>query len=241
MPHDMNCDTHKHWNSLVALEQAGVSEYPGLAQLAGIPPTSIAGRSAVAMNAQQSLIIRLLVRRPLYAHYVCDMQLDRNLWRENERWTIQFRAKEIGAERVYRRSSAYRALFPNDLVSQLEEFLAVWRPMLPGADLPELFTTLAGRTFSVLALNNGIKRTTYAHTGRATDARQIRTIWATEFIKTTEDFVAAAEILGDTVESVLRRFAHLRREDPSILADRFFAQTVEDQIESRRHRAQTLG
>ncbi|CAG1010547.1 hypothetical protein ANRL4_04212 [Anaerolineae bacterium] len=241
MPHDMNCDTHTRWNSLVALEQAGVFEYPGLAQLAGIPATSIAGRSAVAMKAQQSLIIRLLLRRPLYAYHVCDMQLDRNLRRENGRWTIQFRAKEIGPERVHRRTSAYRTLFPNDLVSQLEEFVTVWRPMLPGADLPELFTTPAGHTFSVLALNNGIRRTTYAHTGRATDARQIRTIWATEFIKKTEDFVAAAEILGDTVESVLRRFAHLRREDPSILADRFFAQTVEDQIESRRHRAQTLG
>jgi hypothetical protein len=163
------------------------------------------------------------------------------LLRENEHWAIQFRAEEMEAGQDHRRPSAYRSIFPNDLVSQLEEFLTVWRPMLPGSGLAEVFTTLAGRTFSVLALNNGIRRTTYAHTGRATDARQIRTIWATEFLKKTEDFAAAAEILGDTVESVLRRYAHLRREDSDTLADRFFAQVVEEQIESRHHHAQIPG
>jgi len=181
------------------------------------------------------------VRRPFRTRHVCGLQIDYNLLRTNGRWTIQFRAEEMKAESVHGRSSTYETLFPTDLVTQLEEFLAVWRPMLPGSELPELFTTLAGRPFSNLALNNGIRKITYAHTGHATDARQIRAIWAAEFLKMTEDFETAAEILEETIETVLCRYAHLRRAGPRAFADKFFAQIVEDQIQSRRHRAQTLG
>jgi hypothetical protein len=241
MTHDMNCDLHKHWNSLATLERVSLSEYPGLAQLACIPPTSIAGRIAVAMKAQQSLILRLLVRRPLHTRHVCALQIDHNLLRTNGRWTIQFRAEEMKAERVHRRPNTYEILFPNDLVPQLEEFLTVWRPMLPGSELPELFTTPAGRPFSNLALNSGIRKITSAQCGHATDARQIRAIWTTEFLRMTEDFATAAEILGETIETVLRRYAHLRHAGPGTFADKIFAQIVEDQIQSRRLRAQTLG
>src|SRR5512140_145564 len=108
----MNCNQHKHWNSLATLEHAGLFEYPGLAQLAYIPATSITARIAVAMKAQQSLLVRFLVRRPFRTHHVCTLQIDQNLLRTNGRWTIQFRAKEIGAERVYRRPNIYETLFP---------------------------------------------------------------------------------------------------------------------------------
>lgn len=237
----MNCNPRKRWNSLTSLEQAGVSEYPGLARLGYIPATSIAARIALAMKAQQSLIIRFLVRRPFRTRHVCGLHIDQNLLRTHGRWMIQFHAEEMRAERLHRRPSTYETLFPTDLVSQLEEFLTVWRPMLPGSELPELFTTPAGRPFSNLALNDEIRKIISAHTGQATDARQIRAIWATEFLRMTEDFATAAEILGETVESVLRRYAHLRRAGPSTLADKIFAQIVDDQIQSRRHRVQTLG
>lgn len=129
-------------------------------------------------------------------------------------------------------------LFPKDLVPQLEEFLTVWRPMLLGNALPELFTTLAGRPYSSCTLNNAVRKTIYLHTGRATDVRQIRAIWATEFLKKTRDFVAAAEVLGDTVESVLHQNAHLHRIDSRLLADRFFALNVSSDLESRHPHGQ---
>ncbi len=171
---DMNYDPPKHLNLLTTLDEAGQSEYPGLVALAYFPVTSVEERMAVAMKAYQSLVIRLLVRRPLRTRNGCDRQIDGNLCCESGHWTIQFRAEEMEKERAHRRPRVYRVIFPEDLVSQLEEFLAVWRPMLPGRDLAELFTTLAGRPFSGLALNNGVRKTIYAHTGaRPTFVRSV--------------------------------------------------------------------
>ncbi len=218
-------DLRKHWNSLAAIERVGMSEYPGLAQLAYIPATAIDKRIAVAIKAQHSLIIRLLARRPLTARCVCDMQIGRNLWCGNGRWTIQFRAGELNA--ITRQpASSCRMLFPEDLGVQLEEFLTVWRPMLPGRDLPELFTSLAGRPYSSNTLNNVVRKAVRDHTGHATDVRQVRAIWATEFLKKVGDFAEAAEMLGETLDTVVHRYAYLRRTEPGALADRFFARHV---------------
>jgi hypothetical protein len=215
-------DLHKRWNSLAAIEQAGLSEYPGLAQLAFIPATAIDERIAVAMKAQQSLMIRLLVRRPLPTRRVCNMQIGRNLRCANGRWMIQFRAGELSVT-IRQLASNHRMLFPEDLVLQLEEFLTVWRPMLPGKDLPELFTSLAGRPYSSNTLNHAVRKAVRDHTGHATDVRQVRAIWATEFLKKVGDFAEAAEMLGETFETVVHRYAYLRRTEPGVLADRFFA------------------
>jgi hypothetical protein len=218
-------DLRKHWNSLTAIERAGRYEYPGLARLAYIPATAIDARIAVAMKAQQSLVIRLLVRRPLPTRRICNMQIGRNLRCANGRWMIQFRAGELNAT-TCQPASSYRMLFPEDLVLQLEEFLAVWRPILPGRDLPELFTSLAGRPYSSNTLNNAVRTAVRDHAGHATDVRQVRAIWATEFLKKVGDFAEAAEMLGETLETVVRRYAYLRRTEPGALADRFFARHV---------------
>ena len=229
MGFNKNHDLRNRWNSLSAIEQAGLSEYPGLAQLAYIPAASIGKRNAVAVKAQQSLIIRLLVRRPLPARCVCNMQLDRNLWGANGRWMIHFRAGEPNAM-MRQPASSYRVPFPEDLVQQLEEFLTVWRPMLPGRDLSELFTSLTGRPYTSSALNNVVRRVVRAHTGQATDVRRIRVIWATEFLKKTCDFAAAAEMLRETVKTVVHRYAHLKRAEPGALADKFWARHVRSQL-----------
>jgi hypothetical protein len=218
-------DLRKHWSSLSTIEQVGLSEYPGLAQLAYTPATAIDERIAVAIKAQQSLIIRLLVRRPLPTRRICNMQIDRNLWCANGRWMIQFRAGELNVTTCQPASSC-RMLFPEDLVLQLEEFLTVWRPMLPGRDLPELFTSLAGRPHSSSTLNHAVRKAVRDHTGHATDVRQVRAIWATEFLKKVGDFAEAAEMLGETFETVVHRYAYLRRTEPGVLADRFFARHV---------------
>lgn len=221
---------HKNLCSLSTIEKVGLAEYPHLAPLAYVPATAIDKRIALAAKAQQSLIIRLLVRRPLPVHYICQMQLDHNLRCANGRWMIQFRADEMRLGRVNNRPLFYRMTFPEDLVSQLEEFLTVWRPMLPGMDLPELFTTLIGRPYSSNVLNNVVRKAFRTHIGQATDVRRVRVIWATEFLKKTGDFAAAAEILGETVETVVRRYAHLRRTEAGALADKFWARHVRSRL-----------
>lgn len=223
---DMKRDKQIVWNSLSIIEQIGMSEYPGLAELAYVPASSSYQRAMIAVRAQRSLIIRLLVRRPLRCRNICEMKLERNLRYENGRWMIEFRGDELKVGRVRGCVNVYRIQFPEDLVPQLEEFLTVWRPMLPGNNLPELFTAWTGRAFLQNALCAEFKKTIYAYTGRATYIHLIRDIWVTEFLEQTQDFPAAAEMLGDTIETVLRHYAHLRRVDTGALADRFIAQHV---------------
>jgi hypothetical protein len=98
--------------------------------------------------------------------------------------------------------------------------------MLPGSDLPELFTALTGRPYTSSALNNAVRNIIRAHTGHAIVVRQVRTIWATEFLKATGDFAMAAEMLGETTDTIMHRYAHLRRAEPGALADKFFSRHV---------------
>ncbi len=234
----MNRDTRKAGYSLATIEQAGLSEYPGLAALAYIPATSISARIPVALKAQRSLIIRLLVRRPLRSRNICDMKIDRNLRCANGRWTIEFRVEERALDQVRGQPDVYRVSFPPDLGPQLEEFLAIWRPLLPGADLPELFTTRAGYPFVTPALNHEVSKAILKRTSGVINLSQIRQMWATEFLTRTQDYAAAAVMLGDPVETVLRRYAYLRHADTSTLADKFFAQQVSGRFESRLEHSQ---
>lgn len=205
MKHDRNT-----WLSLASIEQAGLSEYPGLAALAYHPVTAVEARIVDALKAQRSLIIRLLVRRPLSSRDVCDMKIDRNLRCANGRWTIEFHAEERAWRQIRGQPDVYRMSFPPDLAPQLEEFLAIWRPLLPGDDLPELFTTRAGYPFVTQALNHEVSKAIHEHTSCAINLPQIRQMWTTEFLTRTRDYAAAAVMLGDTIETVLRRYAHWR-------------------------------
>jgi hypothetical protein len=101
-----------------------------------------------------------------------------------------------------------------------------WRPLLPGHNRPELFTVWTKRPFTANALNTEVKKAIFSYTGRATNIHRLRDIWATEFIEQTQDFPLAASMLGDTVETVLRHYMHLRRTNTCEVADRFFAQQV---------------
>lgn len=223
---DVKRDKLEVWNSLSVIEQAGMLEYPGIAELAYVPANATYQRMMIAVRAQRSLFIRLLVRRPFRNRNIREMKINRNLRYENGRWLIEFRGDELKVGRVHGQVNFYRILFPDDLVPQLEEFLSVWRPMLPGSGLPELFTTWTGRPFTYSALNAEFKKTIYAYTGRATNMHLMRDIWVTEFLEKTQDFPAAAEMLGDTVETILRHYAHLRRVNTGSLADQFVAQFV---------------
>jgi len=223
---DVKRDKLEAWNSLSAIDQVGMMEYPGITELAYVPPTSDYQRSMIAIRAQRSLLIRLLVRRPFRNRNIREMKINRNLRYENGHWLIEFRGDELKVGRVHGRMNFYRILFPDDLVAQLEEFLTVWRPILPGSELPELFTTSTGRPFTHSALNTEFKKVIYAYTGRATNMHLMRDIWVTEFLEQSQDFATAAEMLGDTVETVLRHYAHLQNLKAGFLADRFIAEHV---------------
>jgi hypothetical protein len=206
----MKRDTRNAWPSLASIEQVGLSEYPGLAALAYHPVTAVDARIVDVLKAQRSLIIRLVVRRPLRGQDLCALKIHENLRCDNGRWTMEFRTAERAWSQVCGQPDVYRMSFPPDLAPQLEEFLAIWRPLLPGDDLPELFTTRTGQAFDTLTLNREIAKAFRQRPPWAIGLPQLRSIWATEFLASTHNFSGAAALLDDVLETVLRRYGRVR-------------------------------
>lgn len=215
-------DKRERWVSLATLEAIGCAERPNAN---GRRPASSV---LTALDAQRSLLIRLLVRRPLRNRNIREMQLRRNLYREAAGWVIEFRGNELKVGRREGRESVYRTSFPGNLVEQLEEFLGKWRPILNADDRDLVFLSLRGTPISQGALNEQIRKAVYEYTGRATNIHLFRDIWATEYITDTQNFSVAATMLGDTLETVLRHYAHLRTHDASNQADAFITRILDD-------------
>lgn len=216
---DVRRDKRRVRVSLDTLEQIALAERPTKHDLNVTTKPHL--RLRLALQFQRSLMLRLLIRRPMRSRNMREMKTDLNLYREHDRWWIEFRGEELKVARRRGRQNVLRYCFPADLVPDLEEFLTVWRPLLPGSQLKELFTTKGGQTFSPSTLNQEIKKTIYTYTGRPTNIHVLRDIWATEFLMKTQDFITAAEILGDRVETVLQHYADLYNANAGEIADTF--------------------
>jgi hypothetical protein len=215
----------ERWNSLDELEAIGKAEYPSKTdQRRARTPRQ---KMALATQVQRSLIIRLLVRRPLRNRNVREMKLGENLYYDKKQgWIIEFTGEQMKIGERKGRENVYQIPFPDDLIPLLEEWLDKWRPILNVKDLPNVFISKNGKLFSATTLNSEFKKTVYEYTGKATNFHLIRDIWATEYIETTRDIVGAAQVLGDEIETVLRRYTHLLSENAGKLADEFLRKAL---------------
>lgn len=213
------------WNSLDELEAIGKAEYPSkIDQGRAKTPYQ---KTMLATQIQRSLIIRLLVRRPLRNRNVREMKLGENLYYDKKQgWIIEFTGEQMKIGERKGRENTYRIPFPCDLTPLLEEWLDKWRPVINANDLSNVFISKSGQPFSPTTLNSEFKKTVYEYTGKATNLHLIRDIWATEYIETTRDIVGAAQVLGDEIETVLRRYAHVLAEDAGKLADKFLKEAL---------------
>lgn len=175
----------------------------------------------------------------------------KNLFRKDGLWYIRFSGSElkIGNRRGKVNSILHRV--PSELTSLLEEVLTVWRPLItevpyhfpqeneattwsytepPQARAPEykkapqdvlLFLNRSCAPTNRDNIRDWVKSTTYAYTGVAVYPHLIRDIWATSYIKATGDFIGAAKRLGDTVETVMKHYAHLLDDDAEAKGDAF--------------------
>lgn len=71
---------------------------------------------------------------------------------------IEFRGMELMVGRRNGRTNLYRLSWPKDLVPELEEFLKVWRPLLPEEARPELFIARMGQLYTVFGLNKSSRK-----------------------------------------------------------------------------------
>ena len=161
---------------------------------------------------QRGVILKLLVRVPLRQRNVREMQLDRHLWKDTTtgHWHLEFAGDDLkigsrGPEvnRYELNLSTYRPEF----IPILKEWLTVHRPKLPGAQAsPFVFLTQRGKPHISKTLHGDLSDAVAMRTGKRFYPHIVRTMWATEYLKETQDFQTAATMLGDQLRTVIATY-----------------------------------
>jgi site-specific recombinase XerC len=100
---------------------------------------------------------------------------------------------------------------------------------LSGKEHRELFLNRLGEPYSLDTLSVAVKRHVYSYTGVATHPHAIRSIWATTFIRDTGDFYSAAIMLNDTLETAIKRYAHLMEQGVAEKSDQWLQDLIKKQ------------
>ena len=202
-----------------------------------------------AYRVLQSILIRLSIRLPLRQRNLREMLFNpstpeqgRNLYKNNGKWYIRFVGGELKISHVKGEVHRVEHEFPDDLVDLLEEWLSQWRTVLisvqkgrhQGGERLEcgqeyVFLNYAGAPLTVQKMIWAFESATYRFTGVAMNPHMVRTIWATEYIKSTRNFIDAAYMLGDTVETVLNSYAKLLDQDCEERAKAWLSKTLNDE------------
>ena len=240
-------DKSKRWISLRKLESVGLSIYPLNARRG--KENGYKQYPGYAYRVLQSILIRLTIRLPLRQRNLREMlwnpaipEQGRNLCKRDGKWYIRFVARELKISHVKGEVHRVEHEFPDDLVDLLEEWLSQWRPVLisyqkgdrVGSERAEsgqefVFLNSVGIPLTTPQVTSAFESATYRFTGVAMNPHMVRTIWATEYIKATRNFIDAAYMLGDTVETVLKSYAKLLDEDCEKRAKAWLSRTLKDE------------
>jgi hypothetical protein len=222
----------EHWVSLAQVE--AVAEACLVEGRAPLVPHRHQGEHRGSLRAtrfQRGLILKLLVRIPLRQRNVREMQLGTNLYEDQGHWHLHFSGSELKVGERRGRINTYHVDLTDycpDLLPVLTEFLQVYRPRLPGAAASKLcFLTRRGRPFTDIGLRAELASTVAMRTGQRFYPHLIRTIWATEYLKATQDFTTAATMLGDTLPVVMRTYYEIVHEDQHAKAKAFLSTALQ--------------
>ena len=166
----------------------------------------------------------------------------RNLYRKDGRWYVRFQSTELKISHVKGRVNRVEHPFPDDLVDLLQDWLSRWRAILIScqkgsgmgtekapAGQEFVFLNAVGTPLTAQQVRWVFESVTYRFTGIAMNPHMVRTIWATEYIKSTKNFIDAAYMLGDKVETVLHSYANLLDEDCGKRASSWLSTTLKDE------------
>ncbi len=205
-----------------------------------------------AYRVMQSLLIRLSIRIPLRQRNFREMlwnpeipEQGRNLYRKEGKWYIRFQSAELKISHVKGRVNRVEHPFPEDLVDLLQEWLSQWRAILiscqkesgigaekVAAGQEFVLLNSVGTPLTLQQVTWAYESATYRFIGIAMNPHMVRTIWATEYIKSTKNFIDAAYMLGDKVETVLHSYAHLLDEDCGKRARSWLSTVLKDEPQS---------
>lgn len=180
-----------------------------------------------ASECQRALMLRLLVRIPLRSRNLREIQLDKNLYKDQDGcWHLHFSGSELKIGTRNGRTNEYHVNLTKycpDLLPHLEEFLTVYRPRIPQTETSSLlFRTWYGNPFTGLTIHRELAEMVLRCSNKRFYPHLIRTIWATEYLTDNPgDYDGAAALLGDTVQMVLKRYYELQVKDAHARASQF--------------------
>jgi hypothetical protein len=161
---------------------------------------------------QRGVILKLLVRVPLRQRNVREMQLDRHLWKETTtgHWHLEFAGDDLKIGHRGPQVNKYElnlSTYRPEFIPILEEWLTVHRPKLPNAATsPFVFLTQRGKPHIQKTLHVDLSEAVAMRTGKRFYPHIVRTMWATEYLKETQDFQTAATMLGDQLRTVIATY-----------------------------------
>jgi hypothetical protein len=184
----------------------------------------------LALWVGASLIIRLMVRRPLRQINVRQLLIDQNLIEVNGHYELRFAGEELKVRqrRVKGRHRQVRVNrwafhFPHELENLLQEYLQVWRPKLlrrSPEGSPYLFINGRGKPFDTNHMARVVEETTWRFTQQRpggpvmVNPHGVRTIWATRMLKAGLNIIDVSRFLGDKIQTVYDKYVTLSDESP---------------------------
>jgi hypothetical protein len=169
-----------------------------------------------ATRFQRGLMLKFLTRIPMRSRNLREMRLGKNLFQDRAgHWHLEFRGTELKVGKRAGRTNEY--LFDltqycppdhDDLLPALEEFLTVYRPRIPNTTAHgPVFMTQLGTPYDVGTLRVELATIVARYTGQRFHPHIIRSIWGSEYLdEHPGDFATVAEMLGNTVDVVLKTY-----------------------------------
>jgi Phage integrase family len=206
-------DKLEAWVPLREIDRVGIAIWPKITAKEAVQRSKERwpGRF-LASHAGLALMLRLWRWIPLRQRKMRELRPERNLYQAEGLWRLRFSGDELKVGRKQGRINALRAPFPLPLVPMLETYLRDWRPLLK-PKTAHLFLNAAGSPYTDDCLHQKTSRTVYSYTGKYWHPHIIRTVWATEWIRSRGDFATVATMLGDSLETIIRNYAHLLAEE----------------------------
>ena len=176
-----------------------------------------------AVHFRDGLITALLISVPLRLKNLSELTLGATLRKIEGRWLISLPGSETKTHKPY------EVGWPDHLVKPLEQYLAVWRPLLAGrrrtSPIPAgdwLWISAEGRPLSAKRINHAIKLRTEAAFGRRVNPHLFRDAAATSMaIGDPANIGIMTAVLGHATPATMER--HYQQAS-SLQAQRAYAQ-----------------
>lgn len=189
-------------------------------QLDTLAARAAAGSLEEARHKRDALLLSMLMANPLRARNFILMTWNEKgtgalYRRESGQWRLRFGAGDFKNDR-YANKTDYDAPLPHALSDRIEEYLYDYRPRLIKEN-PSCASVFPGQTGKIFyGLNKHIFQITQRHVPETPGfgPHAMRHVVATDWLRThPNDFLTAAQLLHDRLETVLKDYAHLKQDE----------------------------